>query len=88
MAPSDSGHQLGLTTILMDVLTVDEGSGDGDLKIAISDTFLNIVEHTVEIWSNGWRHRIQHRIGIKTLWKLVQIAQKGRSGWGYLKLRN
>jgi len=28
--PSDSAHRIGLTTLLTDVLTVDEGVGDGD----------------------------------------------------------
>src|SRR5439155_1352828 len=28
--PSDSAHRTGLTTLLTDVLTVDEGVGDGD----------------------------------------------------------
>ena len=31
-----------------------KGSGDGDLKIAISDAFLNMVQRPAEICSNGW----------------------------------
>ena len=55
----DSAHQIGLATLLIDVLTVDEGSGDGDLKIAISDAFLNMVQRPAEICSNGWHQWIQ-----------------------------
>jgi len=39
MAPSDSAHQIGLTTLLTDVLTVDEGVSGWGLKMAESERF-------------------------------------------------
>ena len=59
MAPSDSAHPIGLTTLLTDVLTVDEGVSGWGLKMAESGTFLLPLGNPVEIERNGWYCWIQ-----------------------------
>src|SRR5213595_1664946 len=54
-----SARQIGVSTISKDVLTVDEGVSGWRLKIAKSDAFLNTVQRTAEICSNGWHQWIQ-----------------------------
>ena len=59
MAPSDSAHQIGLTTLLTDVLTVDEGVSGWGLKKAESGTFLLPLREPVAVPPNGRHHSIQ-----------------------------
>ena len=49
MVPFDSAHQIGLTTLLKEVLTVDEGVRRYDFKCAILGTFLLTSAEPVEI---------------------------------------
>ena len=60
-------------------------SGDGDLKIAISDTFLNMVEQPVAIWSN--RQHQARRIGLFTLSQEVLMVDRGRASQDSIKKR-
>src|SRR5437667_153515 len=57
--PSDSAHRIGLSTLLMDVLTVDEGVSGWGLKMAESGTFLLPLREPVAVPPNGRHHSIQ-----------------------------
>src|SRR5436190_4796729 len=56
MAPVDSAHQIGLATLLNDVLTVDEGVSGWRLKIAKSDTLFTIPPQPGPVHPNGQRY--------------------------------
>src|SRR5205814_2705042 len=70
-----------------------KGSGDGDLKIAISDAFLNMVQRTAEICSNGWPSGDMlkrmapvdsaHQIGLAALLIDVLTVDEGVSRWRF-----
>ena len=56
---SDSGHQIGVITLLDDVLTAGKGVRGGGLKIAKAGSVFDIVGEPVKLRSNGGHHWIQ-----------------------------
>src|SRR5436190_9827576 len=82
MAPVDSAHQIGLATLLIDVLTVDEGVSGWRLKN-------REIGHVVH-YSSATRPRTSKRttvlksarqIGVSTISKDVLTVDEGVSGW-------
>src|SRR5213083_187448 len=82
MAPVDSPHQIGLATLLIDVLTVEEGVSGWRLKY-------RQIGHVVH-YSSTTRPRASKRrtalksarqIGVSTISKDVLTVDEGVSGW-------
>src|SRR4030095_8514823 len=58
MTPFHSARQIGLYTLLKEVLTVDEGVCGWRFQFSILRTFLPMTGERVKIWRNGWHHAI------------------------------
>src|SRR5438046_1529858 len=86
MAPVDSAHQIGLATLLIDVLTVDEGIIGWRLK----NRQIGHVVHCTSTTRPRTSKRTTvlksaRRIGVSTISKDVLTVDEGVSGW---RLRN
>src|SRR5947207_1843827 len=82
MAPVDSAHKIGLATLLIDVLTVDEGVSGWRLK---NRQIGHVVHYTSTSRPCTSKPRttsdLAHQIGVSTLLKDVLTVDEGVSGW-------
>src|SRR5213592_4838137 len=82
MAPVDSAHQIGLATLLIDVLTVDEGVSGWRLK---NRQIGHVVHYSATTRPRTSKRRTAlksaRQIGVYTISKDVLTVDEGVSGW-------
>src|SRR5216117_808631 len=82
MAPVDSAHQIGLATLLIDVLTVDEGVSRWRFK---NRQIGHVVHYSSTTRPRASKRRTElksaRQIGVSTISKDVLTVDEGVSGW-------
>src|SRR5216117_1438615 len=82
MAPVDSAHEIGLATLLIDVLTVDEGVSGWRLK---NRQIGHVVHYSSTTGPRASKRRTAlkstRQIGVSTISKDVLTVDEGVSGW-------
>src|SRR5205814_663480 len=82
MAPVDLAHQIGLATLLIDVLTVDEGVSGWRLK---NRQIGHVVHHTSTTRPRTCKRTTElksaRQIGVSTISKDVLTVDEGVCGW-------
>ena len=88
MAPVDSAHQIGLATLLIDVLTVDEGVSGWRLK---NRQIGHVVHHTSTTRPRTSKRTTElksaRQIGVSTISKDVLTVDEGVCGWMFKNIK-